>query len=40
MTKFFSSENGGYGAAINWYRAQIHDINAEDEKGIINPLLC
>ncbi|PBP21085.1 alpha/beta-hydrolase [Diplocarpon rosae] len=32
--KLFARETGGYAAALNWYRAQLHDINAEDEKAI------
>ncbi|KAG4430757.1 hypothetical protein IFR05_013758 [Cadophora sp. M221] len=32
--KLFSPDNGGYGAAINWYRAQLQNINAADEKEI------
>ncbi|KAK2630453.1 hypothetical protein QTJ16_001273 [Diplocarpon rosae] len=32
--KLFARENGGYAAALNWYRAQLHDINAEDDKAI------
>ncbi|KAG4420888.1 hypothetical protein IFR04_005972 [Cadophora malorum] len=32
--KLFGPENGGYGAAINWYRAQLQNINATDEKEI------
>ncbi|MCJ1291122.1 hypothetical protein MMC34_002665 [Xylographa carneopallida] len=30
----FSLEKGGYGAAINWYRASLRNINQEDEKKI------
>ncbi|TVY39008.1 Bifunctional epoxide hydrolase [Lachnellula occidentalis] len=30
--KEFASSKGGFGPAINWYRAQLHDINADDEK--------
>ncbi|KAH7314146.1 Alpha/Beta hydrolase protein [Rhexocercosporidium sp. MPI-PUGE-AT-0058] len=32
--KLFAPENGGYGAAINWYKAQLQNINAADERGI------
>ncbi|KAK0118184.1 hypothetical protein ONS95_012489 [Cadophora gregata] len=32
--KLFGPENGGYGAAINWYKAQLQNVNAEDEKEI------
>ncbi|TVY54943.1 Bifunctional epoxide hydrolase 2 [Lachnellula cervina] len=32
--KEFAPSKGGFGPAINWYRAQLHDINAADEKEI------
>ncbi|KAL2061843.1 hypothetical protein VTL71DRAFT_7221 [Oculimacula yallundae] len=32
--KLFAPKNGGYGAAINWYKAQLQNINAADEKEI------
>ncbi|KAL3424069.1 epoxide hydrolase [Phlyctema vagabunda] len=32
--KQFSIEKGGYGPAINWYRAQLQNINEADEKAI------
>jgi hypothetical protein len=31
--KFFSAENGGFGPSINWYRAQLEDLNDKDDKG-------
>ncbi|KAK2674220.1 Epoxide hydrolase-like [Fusarium oxysporum f. sp. vasinfectum] len=30
----FSKEKGGYGPAINWYRASLRNINEEDERKI------
>lgn len=30
----FSLEKGGYGPAINWYRAVLRNINEEDEKSM------
>lgn len=30
----FSAEKGGYGPAINWYRANLLNINAEDEQSM------
>jgi len=30
----FSFEKGGYGPAINWYRASLLNINEEDEKSM------
>ncbi|KAF5243585.1 hypothetical protein FANTH_8164 [Fusarium anthophilum] len=30
----FSQEKGGYGAAINWYRSSLRNINSEDERKI------
>ena len=30
----FSLEKGGYGPAINWYRASLRNINEEDEKSM------
>ncbi|KAF5560454.1 epoxide hydrolase [Fusarium phyllophilum] len=30
----FAKEKGGYGAAINWYRAGLRNINEEDERNI------
>ncbi|KAJ4095033.1 hypothetical protein NW761_005495 [Fusarium oxysporum] len=30
----FSEEKGGYGPAINWYRASLRNINEEDERKI------
>ena len=30
----FSLEKGGYGPAINWYRANLRNINEEDEKSM------
>ncbi|KAJ5759973.1 hypothetical protein N7520_007129 [Penicillium odoratum] len=33
----FSFEKGGYGPAINWYRANLLNINEEDEKKISTP---
>ncbi|TVY44774.1 Bifunctional epoxide hydrolase [Lachnellula subtilissima] len=30
--KEFAPSKGGFAPAINWYRAQLHDINAGDEK--------
>ena len=30
----FSLEKGGYGPAINWYRAGLRNINEEDEKSM------
>ncbi|TVY15126.1 Bifunctional epoxide hydrolase 2 [Lachnellula arida] len=32
--KEFAPSKGGFAPAINWYRAQLHDINAVDEKGL------
>ncbi|KAK6585271.1 hypothetical protein PZA11_001998 [Diplocarpon coronariae] len=32
--RIFARETGGYAAALNWCRAQLHNINAEDEKAI------
>jgi soluble epoxide hydrolase / lipid-phosphate phosphatase len=31
--RVFSIENGGFGPGINWYRAQLQNINEADEKG-------
>ena len=25
--------NGGYGPALNWYRAALHNVNEADDKG-------
>jgi soluble epoxide hydrolase/lipid-phosphate phosphatase len=36
----FSIEKGGYGSAINWYKASLRGINDEDEKSMSNFLLC
>ncbi|OAA63647.1 Epoxide hydrolase-like protein [Niveomyces insectorum RCEF 264] len=33
----FSLEKGGYGPAINWYRASLRNINKDDEKKITTP---
>ncbi|KAL9562660.1 hypothetical protein ACKAV7_013224 [Fusarium commune] len=30
----FSKEKGGYGPAINWYRASLRNINEEDERSM------
>jgi soluble epoxide hydrolase/lipid-phosphate phosphatase len=30
----FSFEKGGYGPAINWYKASLRNINEEDEKSM------
>jgi len=30
----FSFEKGGYGPAANWYRANLRNINEEDEKSM------
>ena len=30
----FSLEKGGYGPAINWYKAGLRNINEEDEKSM------
>jgi hypothetical protein len=35
----FSLEKGGYGPAINWYRASLRNINEEDEKSMYH-FLC
>jgi hypothetical protein len=32
--KTFSVDNGGYGPGINWYRAQLLNVNEADERGI------
>ncbi|KLO91859.1 epoxide hydrolase [Fusarium fujikuroi] len=34
----FSKEKGGYGPAINWYRAGLRNINEEDEQSVSFPL--
>ena len=36
----FSLEKGGYGPAINWYRASLRNINEEDEQSTYTFLLC
>ncbi|CZT00651.1 related to epoxide hydrolase [Rhynchosporium graminicola] len=36
--KLFAPENGGYSAAINWYKAQLQNINAADEKGTFSKI--
>ena len=36
----FSFEKGGYGPAINWYRASLRNINEEDEKSMYYFLPC
>jgi soluble epoxide hydrolase/lipid-phosphate phosphatase len=32
--KIFSPSNGGYGPPLNWYKAQIANLNTPDEDGI------
>jgi len=29
--QIFNASNGGYGPALNWYKAQIANVNSEDE---------
>ncbi|KAI6752357.1 hypothetical protein HG530_013726 [Fusarium avenaceum] len=36
----FSKGQGGYGPAINWYRAALRNINEEDERSMEYPPLC
>ncbi|KAL9128269.1 MAG: hypothetical protein Q9217_003031 [Psora testacea] len=32
--KIFAAEDGGYGPPLNWYRCQISNLNAGDDRGI------
>ncbi|KAL8778834.1 MAG: hypothetical protein Q9213_007226 [Squamulea squamosa] len=32
--QIFSADNGGYRGGLNWYRAQIGNLNAADEKDV------
>lgn len=32
--KIFSAENGGYSGGLNWYKAQMANVNAADEEAI------
>lgn len=32
--KIFGAENGGYGGGLNWYKAQMANVNAADEEAL------
>lgn len=32
--QFFSPQNGGFEPSINWYKAQLADLNAKDDAGM------